>query len=79
MTDAEFDIITKWQASPPGRAFDRICTLGAAIADLRELLLHRDGVVDVREHIKALIEYREQMNDLIADVSPKPTIILAAE
>jgi hypothetical protein len=72
MTDAELDIVIQWQTSPPGKAFDRLITLGIAIADLRVLLLHREGVVDVREHRKALIEYREQMNDLIADITPNP-------
>jgi hypothetical protein len=67
MTDQEFDIITKWQTSPEGSAFSRICALGSAITDLREFQQHREGSTELRQrtNINALIEHRYELDVLI--------------
>jgi hypothetical protein len=69
MTDADFDLITKWQTTPEGTAFTRICTLGGVIADLRDFMLHREGAKELRQrtNINALIEHRHELDALIED------------
>jgi hypothetical protein len=69
MTDQELEIVTKWQESPPGKAFDRIRSLGIAITELSDLMLHRESVGEMsqRNAINALIDHRHELDCLIDD------------
>jgi hypothetical protein len=65
MTDAEMEVMRRWQESPPAKVFDAVRNLGKAIEELRELQLYREGFIGLREHNAALIEHREELNQLI--------------
>jgi hypothetical protein len=70
MTDAELEILARWQETPPAKVFDHIRTLEKTLRDLRELLTYREGAIEMRSHIKALIEAREELNALIYAARP---------
>jgi hypothetical protein len=69
MRDEDFDLVTKWQTSPEGSAFSRICELGKAITSLREFQCHREGATELRQRnsINALIEHQHELECLIND------------
>jgi hypothetical protein len=65
MTDEDLETVLTWQSEPPGTVFAAVHKLGAAIADLHELTRHRSTANEMRDYIKALIEHREELNELI--------------
>jgi hypothetical protein len=70
MTDAEMDILARWQESPPAKVFDRVRNLETAITELRELMTYRECVTEMRQHFKSLVEQREELNELIWAARP---------
>jgi predicted component of type VI protein secretion system len=70
MTDQELAVLARWQESPPAKVCDAVRNLEKAITELRELMTYREGVTEMRQQFKSLVEQREELNELIWAARP---------